>query len=490
MGCFGTGGCPAAGTACDDNDPTTENDVEDGNCNCAGIPCPTVGTVCDDGDPNTENDVEDGACNCVGTPISCPVAGTPCDDNDPTTENDVEDGNCICIGTPCPTVGTICDDGDPNTENDVEDGACNCAGTPITGGCPSTDNIALNKPTNQISTLSAGGIVGSASKAVDGNTNGTFFTSPAINSSVTATQFENEAWWEVDLEDLHFIEEIKVYNRTDGVDRSRNCYVLISDTPFTSDDLDDARAEADFEYFISGLVGSPDVVTPQIDGRYVRVHQMNSAFLVLAEVEVMGCVVNNANSNNNNTLIALPLTEFLLFDGNKKNRSVELNWITNMEAKNDFFIIEKSRDGINFEHLTEVESTSNSLSPKAYFELDDNPYFGKNYYRLRQNLIDGTEILSNVFEVEFDLDLMEFSVFPNPAKDRVYVNLKSFEGKKGNIQIYDARGVLMEERNIDAIQNNLEAFDVKKYVNGLYLIAIKIEGQRLITRQFLVKNLY
>ena len=491
MGCFDNGGCEPAGTACDDNDPTTENDVEDGNCNCAGTPCPIVGTVCDDGDANTENDVEDGECNCAGTPISCPIAGTACDDNDPTTENDVEDGNCNCVGTPCPVVGTVCDDGDANTENDIEDGECNCAGTPILGGCTSTSNVALNKPVSQISTLSAGGIVGSPSKAIDGNTNGIFFTNPTLASSVTATQFENEAWWEVDLEDLHFIEEIKVYNRTDGVDRSRDCYVLVSETPFTSDDLDGARAEADFEYFISGLVGSPDVITPQMEGQYVRVHQSGGGYLVLAEVEVMGCISTSINSNNNiNTLIALPLTEFLLFDGAKKNRSVELNWITNMEAKNDFFIIEKSMDGINFEYMTEVESKSNSFSPVAYFELDSDPYFGKNYYRLRQNLNDGTEIYSNIFEVEFELDLREFAVFPNPAKDMIYANLKSFEGKKGKIQIYDSRGVLVEDRNIESIQKYPEAFDVKKYVNGLYIMSINIEGQKLITKQILVKNLY
>ncbi|MEL7021974.1 MAG: HYR domain-containing protein, partial [Bacteroidota bacterium] len=35
---------------------------------------------------------------------SCPAAGTPCDDNDPNTENDVQDGNCNCNGTPIQTV--------------------------------------------------------------------------------------------------------------------------------------------------------------------------------------------------------------------------------------------------------------------------------------------------------------------------------------------------------------------------------------------------
>ena len=124
--------CPTAGTTCDDGNASTENDVEDGNCNCAGTACPTAGTACDDGDASTENDVEDGNCNCAGT--ACPTAGTTCDDGNASTENDIEDGNCNCAGTACPTAGTACDDGNAVTENDMEDGNCNCAGT--TPSCP------------------------------------------------------------------------------------------------------------------------------------------------------------------------------------------------------------------------------------------------------------------------------------------------------------------------------------------------------------------
>jgi len=32
------------------------------------VPCPLAGTLCDDGDPNTQGDIEDGFCNCGGTP--------------------------------------------------------------------------------------------------------------------------------------------------------------------------------------------------------------------------------------------------------------------------------------------------------------------------------------------------------------------------------------------------------------------------------------
>jgi len=136
--------CPPAGTACDDNDPNTINDVYDGFCNCAGTYCPPTGTACDDNDPTTTNDVYDGACNCAGT--ACPTAGTMCDDNDPNTINDMFDGFCNCAGTFCPPAGTACNDNDPNTTNDVYDGSCNCAGT----YCPPAGTVCDDNDPNTI----------------------------------------------------------------------------------------------------------------------------------------------------------------------------------------------------------------------------------------------------------------------------------------------------------------------------------------------------
>ena len=88
--------------------------------------CPYIGTFCDDNNPLTYNDLEDGNCNCIGT--ECLPDGTPCDDDNSATENDIFDENCLCNGTECPPVGTPCDDENPNTENDITDGLCSCAG--------------------------------------------------------------------------------------------------------------------------------------------------------------------------------------------------------------------------------------------------------------------------------------------------------------------------------------------------------------------------
>lgn len=139
---YNTQQCPAAGTACDDEDPTTENDVADGNCGCAGTPMPscTPNTSCNDNDATTYNDTWNANCVCIGTP--CTAAGTACNDSNPATENDEWDGECNCIGTPCAAEGTPCDDGNSDTINDEWDGFCKCAGEFVEDGLVFETRIA------------------------------------------------------------------------------------------------------------------------------------------------------------------------------------------------------------------------------------------------------------------------------------------------------------------------------------------------------------
>ena len=420
----------------------------------------------------------------------CAPAGTACNDNNPATFDDVEDGDCLCVGTPCPTSGTTCDDGNANTENDVEDGFCNCAGTPIGGGCATTTNLALNQNVTQSSTLTAAGITGNAEKAVDGNTNGIFFTGSNATSSVTATSLGADNWWEVDLGDAYSIELINVFNRTDGSDRTTDIYVLVSNTPFTSNDLAGARAEADFEEFISGNVGSPSTVEPLIEGRYVRIQRSTSGYLVLAEVEVFGCAVNSNLNANANTLILNQYQNYLNFNVEKEGRNVTLNWVTNTEIENDFFIIEKSNDGISFEPFLEINSKSDEVGASFYDEIDDRPSFGKNYYRLQQFAKNGSSIYSPVRSVDFDLDLNELKIYPNPAQDLIHINLASFIGEDVSIQILDARGVLMMEKDLMQLNEGVQTFELDEYLSGLYLMTINVEGKRMVAKQFVVMKEY
>ena len=411
-GCGSMNPCAAQGGDSDGDGICNNQDCQPNN---NAFPA-TPGTSCDDGNPNTNNDIvtSDG-CGCAGTPTNatCSVTTGNCSitlnglnsDDFIKVFNDSfqEVWRCSQFGnnpSPCNSTETV---------TGLSDGtyfvqACGSLDPYVVSGCGSTtgndcssiSNVAQGKTAEQSSTITAGGITGSASKAVDGNTNGTFFTSSPQNSSVAATQNQSQPYWQVDLQSNHFIEEINIYNRTDGSARTTNAYVLISDQPFTSSSLSNARSQADYEFFISGLVGSPSIIMPQLEGRYVRVQMQSQGNLTLGEVEVMGCISNNLN-NNSNTLIILP---------------------------------------------------------------------------------------------NLDFDLKSIIIFPNPAQDEINVDLKSFEGQKALIQIFDPRGILIKKHHVNAASAFHERIDLKGIVNGLYFLTVKIDGHKLVTKPLSIIKTY
>ena len=264
--CANAGGDTDGDGVCDNQDcqPTNPN-----------FPA-TPGTACNDGNSNTENDVitSDG-CGCQGIPV----------------------GGCANQGGDTDGDG-ICDNQDncPNTANPSQsdfdgDGIGDACDTP-SGGCNNPTNVALNKSVTQSSTITANGITGSASKAVDGNTNGVFFTGNNNTSSVSATQNEFQAYWEVDLGAEYNIEQVKLWNRTDGTDKTDNCYLIISSTPFNGGDLNAALNQANYSHYEQGAVGNPSIenLPSGTTGRYVRIQLQDQGYLILAEVEVFGCI--------------------------------------------------------------------------------------------------------------------------------------------------------------------------------------------------------
>jgi hypothetical protein len=149
-------------------------------------------------------------------------------------------------------------------------------------------NVALGKPTSQVSTAFGG----PPSRAVDGNTSGNW----ALNS-VTHTDRLTNAWWQVDLGAVVPIAQIKIWNRTDCCgERLSNFYVLVSSEPFTSDDLNSTLSQPGVSGFQApSQAGTPSVITIGKPGRYVRVQLVGTDYLSLAEVEVMADVIAPAN---------------------------------------------------------------------------------------------------------------------------------------------------------------------------------------------------
>ena len=149
------------------------------------------------------------------------------------------------------------------------------------------DNVAQGKTATQSST----GWDGSAEKAVDGNTDGSY-----AQGSVTHTLYNANAWWQVDLGAVYHIEAMEIWNRTDAApERLSDFYVFVSDTPFTSNDPIATANQAGVwtQHLVIPEGPRPDVsLSVDAMGRYVRIQLANTNYLSLAEVKVFGEVVS------------------------------------------------------------------------------------------------------------------------------------------------------------------------------------------------------
>ncbi|MEO7080479.1 MAG: hypothetical protein ABIY71_03090, partial [Flavobacteriales bacterium] len=133
---------------------------------CLGVPggTATIGSACDDGNASTGNDVYDANCDCVGQLIDClgvpggsATIGSSCDDGNASTGNDVYDANCTCVGQTIDclgvpggsaTIGSSCDDGNAATIDDTWSANCTCEGTPV-GACTGNEVVvAINTDNN------------------------------------------------------------------------------------------------------------------------------------------------------------------------------------------------------------------------------------------------------------------------------------------------------------------------------------------------------
>lgn len=91
--------------------------------------------------------------------------------------------------------------------------------------------------------------------------------------------------------------------------------------------------------------------------------------------------------------IPLPI-ELISFDAQYDgDKDVIIDWVTASQLNNNYFTIETSIDGYEWEELTKVNGCGNCNTEMEYRVVDENPSKGVSYYRLIQTDYDG------VFEI-------------------------------------------------------------------------------------------
>lgn len=121
--------------------------------------------------------------------------------------------------------------------------------------------------------------------------------------------------------------------------------------------------------------------------------------------------------------VPLPVT-LLEFTAKKGEIEVLINWTTASEINCDYFTIERSLDGINFEYVGNVNGAGNSSSEINYQLIDREYSTGINYYRLIQTDYNGQNNYSNMVAVDMGGSEKVFIMTVNSIGQEVNSNYK------------------------------------------------------------------
>lgn len=170
-------------------------------------------------------------------------------------------------------------------------------------------------------------------------------------------------------------------------------------------------------------------------------------------------------------VVTLPV-EITAFNAILIENKVKVSWTTATEINNDYFTVQKSNDGLNFEDVKEINGAGNSNSNVNYQVVDNNPYAGVNYYRLKQTDFDRDFDYSKIVSInnksEFNL-----SIYPNPSNKYINVIVPDNKGELLKMLIYNSLGqVVFSKEYIISDENNRLKISTTQYEQGLYHIKV------------------
>jgi hypothetical protein len=183
--------------------------------------------------------------------------------------------------------------------------------------------------------------------------------------------------------------------------------------------------------------------------------------------------------------------ELISFEAVLNNQKVDLKWVTATEINNDYFVVEKSKDGKNWEEVVWTDGAGNSNYTLEYYEVDEKPYEGVSYYRLKQVDFNGKYTYSSVVPVNNEINTVkDISILPNPVNngEPFYIEVKGFENEKCLISITNMQGKAIYTTH-KTINNNNELIAIKLNDNipsGTYLIIVSSNNGQ-ITKRLVIK---
>ena len=230
-------------------------------------------------------------------------------------------------------------------------------------------------------------------------------------------------------------------------------------------------------------------------GYYKITHRLSGKVLDVkngSSTDGQNIVISNFNANNNSQLwqiveVTCPtqtynLASSTIFDINgqaefDRNR---IGFTTNQGFRTDFFTIEKQEKvSGQFEPLEILNNKQVDNNAQYNTVYDNSPYQGDNFYRVKMTYLSGDFDYSAIQKI-VNTQKADFVIFPNPASNEAWIDLKSFEGRTIDILMSDVAGKVLRYEKIDKATVAPYRLDLTDIQSGSYLLTIQTKGKRTV----------
>jgi len=162
------------------------------------------------------------------------------------------------------------------------------------------------------------------------------------------------------------------------------------------------------------------------------------------------------------------------------NNDVDIDWSISQANNIKGFYVEKSTDSKTWQTLNYI---AYSEGEPNYSSVDASPAPGNNYYRIREEDVNDQENYSSVKMVSVTSST-EITVWPNPAKDVVYVQ-NNGAGDDAKTAIFDQFGKMMSATVLHSGNNTL---NLSNFPTGTYILHIQVTDGAVYNKKIIKKS--
>ncbi|MEN9547786.1 MAG: hypothetical protein RIR12_377 [Bacteroidota bacterium] len=198
-----------------------------------------------------------------------------------------------------------------------------------------------------------------------------------------------------------------------------------------------------------------------------------------------GIFIDNIKVISSHTPLVALAANFISFTGIlKQDNTVGLTWEASIDNEHAYFEVEKSTDRITFNTIGRVTGGTN-----LYTYVDNQPYLGNNFYRIKAVDRAGKKQFSSIINVVYNPKLEWVSLYPNPAKDFLHVEIKMATADRITIQVVDVAGkvvlskIMLADNNVKKIPLNISALSA-----NIYMLKIVSSTSDVLGIQKFIKN--